>query len=618
MREPVRGRVRARRAHRRSRLGGRRCSGRRGITAVAGGKVYLGSTVVSHGAGRAHRRDRLVCSDRRHSLPSPAVAGGRVFVASNNGRVRALDAATGAPLGPRRPISSLVVAGGGGAWCTWCSRDDTALRLRRATGDEIGRPGGGLGAVLPGGGGGVVFVGSNDQRLYAFDAITGAKLWATRTGGPCSPRRRWPRHRVRRVRRRQDYALSAATGRRLSRHRSVMGPHLAHHLQRKPCTWAPTTARERSCLRWRSIAGRTSMRHSIRLTIGDRVIILVTLRRRRRRAGGVSIVDSPISPPPSRWRLGTTVVWTNVGEHPHVTISNTRTPEPRRDDRSRWWDSDYIAPWGARSRGLLGAGTFRITGVPDMNGSCRPPAHPGDRPGVTYRFTGPRSAHRTRSALPDPRKIPARAILRRLEDKQLEARGEVPPDGPGTYEFRARWSGVRGPHRRLQLYPPWSRSPFRSSTRPSSLPPSRRRVGGSACRYLGAARRGATPGGRDGRHRVEGLSRSTAVTARDHAGRGPAVQWSAGGRCSASSARTDRGRHHHTMPPGSGGPSRAGRLLVRMRALDRVIRRVGSLVETPALFRPLGGAIFSPGRLYGIGPKTVDAIWTGRPGNPEW
>src|SRR5439155_370499 len=76
---------------------------------------------------------------------SPAVANGTVYVGSNDGKLYALDASSGAVL-----------------WST-------------ATGSIV--------VSSPAVANGVVYVGSGDHNVYAFNATTGATLWITSTGG---------------------------------------------------------------------------------------------------------------------------------------------------------------------------------------------------------------------------------------------------------------------------------------------------------------------------------------------------------------------------------------------------------------------------------------------------
>jgi outer membrane protein assembly factor BamB len=79
------------------------------------------------------------------SFSSPAVAGGVVYVGSIDGKVYALNAATGAVKWTYATISAVMSS--------------------------------------PAVAGGVVYVGSDDQKVYALNAATGALDWSYTTGG---------------------------------------------------------------------------------------------------------------------------------------------------------------------------------------------------------------------------------------------------------------------------------------------------------------------------------------------------------------------------------------------------------------------------------------------------
>ena len=76
---------------------------------------------------------------------SPAVVNGVVYIGSDDGKLWALDAATGAPI--------------------WS------------------QPTGGMVRSSPAVVGGIVYIGSNGGNLLAFDAVTGAPIWTTVLGG---------------------------------------------------------------------------------------------------------------------------------------------------------------------------------------------------------------------------------------------------------------------------------------------------------------------------------------------------------------------------------------------------------------------------------------------------
>jgi outer membrane protein assembly factor BamB len=116
--------------------------------AVAGGVVYFGS-----GDGRVYAVDAATGAERWHVQTgdvvhaSPAVADGVVFVGSWDGDFYALDAATGAE-----------------RWRFRGGRDDV---LHNQVGFQSSA------AVVDG----VVYVGCRDSKLYALDAATGAERW---------------------------------------------------------------------------------------------------------------------------------------------------------------------------------------------------------------------------------------------------------------------------------------------------------------------------------------------------------------------------------------------------------------------------------------------------------
>lgn len=83
---------------------------------------------------------------------SPAVANDVVFVGTDDSKLYAFKASTGAAL--------------------WSASTDKSIRS------------------LPAVANGMVYVGSEDGKLYAFDAIKGTKLWTASTGGRY-PRRQW-------------------------------------------------------------------------------------------------------------------------------------------------------------------------------------------------------------------------------------------------------------------------------------------------------------------------------------------------------------------------------------------------------------------------------------------
>jgi eukaryotic-like serine/threonine-protein kinase len=120
-------------------------------------------------------------------LSSPAVAGGVVYFGSGDGRIYAVDAASGQERWHVQTgdvvHASPAVAGGlvyAGSW------DGDLYALDAATGEERWRFHGGRDDVIhnqvgfqssPAVAGGVVYVGCRDSKLYALDAATGKERW---------------------------------------------------------------------------------------------------------------------------------------------------------------------------------------------------------------------------------------------------------------------------------------------------------------------------------------------------------------------------------------------------------------------------------------------------------
>jgi outer membrane protein assembly factor BamB len=117
---------------------------------------------------------------------APAVAGGAVYAGSFDGKVHALDPATGATVWTAATgaavLSSPAVAGG----LVYVGSGDRKLyALDADTGATVWTVStGGAVDAAPAVAGGVVYAGSADRKLYAVDAVTGATRWSATTGGP--------------------------------------------------------------------------------------------------------------------------------------------------------------------------------------------------------------------------------------------------------------------------------------------------------------------------------------------------------------------------------------------------------------------------------------------------
>ena len=123
---------------------------------------------------------------RRRSSRRPSVANGVVYVGSDDHKVYALDATTGAvkwtaATGARH----LLVAGSGERRRLRRLRRQQGLRARRHDrGHEVDRDDHGRHVQSsPAVANGIVYVGSGDARLWAFDATTGATKWTGNTTG---------------------------------------------------------------------------------------------------------------------------------------------------------------------------------------------------------------------------------------------------------------------------------------------------------------------------------------------------------------------------------------------------------------------------------------------------
>jgi len=122
---------------------------------------------------------------------SPAVAEGIVYLGSDDGKVYALDAATG-HFRWSRTAGSLVdssPAVAGGVVYVGSGLDNEMYALDAATGHlRWSYPTGGTVDARPALAGGVVYVGSDDGKVYALDAATGQFHWSYDTGNAVEPK----------------------------------------------------------------------------------------------------------------------------------------------------------------------------------------------------------------------------------------------------------------------------------------------------------------------------------------------------------------------------------------------------------------------------------------------
>ncbi len=153
---------------------------------VANGVVYVGSDdhkLYAFNALTGATKWTAPTGDKVFS--SPAVAtNGAVYVGSEDGTMYAFDATTGARLWASATgysiISSPAVANG---MVYIGSRDYNLYAFDATTGATLwtGPTDGDL-ITSPAVGNRMVYIGSRDSKLYAFDAITGVRLWKTSTG----------------------------------------------------------------------------------------------------------------------------------------------------------------------------------------------------------------------------------------------------------------------------------------------------------------------------------------------------------------------------------------------------------------------------------------------------
>ncbi len=155
--------------------------------AVVGGTVYVGSADHKLYALAAKNGAKRWMRSLGGEVSTPAVSGGVVYASSSDGKLYAVDRATGvvmwsavdavsAPISPH----ALAVA----ADRVFTTGVDTTVRAFNAS---TGAPIWNTGALMQGTSdptvaNGVVYVGTTEDRLNAFDASTGKKLFGTSGG----------------------------------------------------------------------------------------------------------------------------------------------------------------------------------------------------------------------------------------------------------------------------------------------------------------------------------------------------------------------------------------------------------------------------------------------------
>ena len=125
----------------------------------------------------------MECNNRKCHESSPAVANGVVYIGSEDHKLYAYNARTGALLWSATTggtiVSSPAVANG----IVYVGSSDGKLYAYAArTGTSCGARPRGVVESSPAVANGVVYVGSDDGDLYAYNPASGALLWNTTTG----------------------------------------------------------------------------------------------------------------------------------------------------------------------------------------------------------------------------------------------------------------------------------------------------------------------------------------------------------------------------------------------------------------------------------------------------
>lgn len=161
-----------------SRATGKSAEGINSSAAVVDGRVFVGSDdgrLYAFGAGGARLWDKRIGGRVRSS---PAVANGRVFIGSDNGNVQARRVKNGSLVWSHRfskGVTSSPLVAEGRVYVG--SRNGTFAALNASSGRVVWRQH--IWSVWDGAAyrGGVVYVGSDQSKIWAFDADTGVRRW---------------------------------------------------------------------------------------------------------------------------------------------------------------------------------------------------------------------------------------------------------------------------------------------------------------------------------------------------------------------------------------------------------------------------------------------------------
>ncbi|MEI7827506.1 MAG: PQQ-binding-like beta-propeller repeat protein, partial [Euryarchaeota archaeon] len=160
--------------------------------AIVNGVVYVGSNdnkVYALNAATGAKKWSYTTGDYYNTTgdsvsSSPAVANGIVYVGSEDGKVYALNAQTGTKLwsywtgdwvvSSPAIVNGIVYVGSNNNKVYALNAATGAKKWSYTTGDDV--------SSSPAVANGIVYVGSNDNKVYALNAATGAKKWSYTTG----------------------------------------------------------------------------------------------------------------------------------------------------------------------------------------------------------------------------------------------------------------------------------------------------------------------------------------------------------------------------------------------------------------------------------------------------